>query len=366
MKNKKTVFFLINFVILLFISNTFAVDTFSINKVRSKSVLDDSDRRIIDEFISQAVSELTNTTDFSSIATIRNAIVQRKDSEIPDQLQYHDQFRESCVKYIPSALKNSMNLSPQSRRFMVCVNLLMLIDGLGNMNLIDSPISMLDDKDAALRYWAVHAITNNSIVTMINEEPKKYQQQIAKIISELVQRVDSMDTDSLALMIEFARNITAAEGKELLLKIADSRINKYAQWSVKNELLDSNLIKALYSKIEDEAEIGRRFGQLFSYVFQRYIKGQDVLDADQKEQLVSVLVEAEQSCIARKPLDMMQANIKRAIGQKDFTSLKQEHDRLLGSETAVGVISEKLGFDYGENADGSAVQSPKVLAEPAK
>jgi hypothetical protein len=104
---------------------------------------------------------------------------------------------------------------------------------------------------------------------------------------------------------------------------------------------------------------GRRFGQLLSYVFQRYIKGADRLSPSQKEQLVSILVETEKSCLTKltgKP----RFGIKKAIESGDSDALLREHNNLLGSETKSG----ELNFDYGKDSSGTAIMCPLQLASP--
>ena len=111
--------------------------------------------------------------------------------------------------------------------------------------------------------------------------------------------------------------------------------------------------------------LARRFGQLYSYVFQRYIKGRDVLSDTQKNQLASVLVETEISCISKR-LKVTQSVVKNAVEQGDYTALLQEHSRLLGDETKAGQLPLKLNFDYGKGPDGSRRIAPLALPEPPK
>ena len=80
------------------------------------------------------------------------------------------------------------------------------------------------------------------------------------------------------------------------------RIKKYAGWAVDYALLDATILQSLYNKIAAggprKPAVARRFGQLYSYAMQRYIKGQNYLDATQKGYLASVLVETIDSRVA--------------------------------------------------------------------
>jgi GTP cyclohydrolase III len=155
------------------------------------------------------------------------------------------------------------------------------------------------------------------------------------------------------------------EGESLLLKVADRRIASYANWTVERELTDAKILQILSDKmvssVASKEAIGKRFGQLFSYVFQRYIKGAEALGADQKEQIVSVLVDTEQLCVSKitgKP----RFEIKRALESGDINALRKEHNNLLGDETKAG----ELNLTYGNASDGSPLKSPLLLADLPK
>jgi hypothetical protein len=173
--------------------------------------------------------------------------------------------------------------------------------------------------------------------------------------------------ETIALMVEFAADVSIPQGEDLLGRIADMRIKKYTAWNVDYEPLDGIILRMLYKKIFSGAlnkpAVARRFAQLYSYVIQRYVKGRVSLNATQKHQLASVLVETEKSCIA-KLLATPQTVIKRAIERDDHTRLLLEHSRLLGDETRPGQLPQKLNFDYGRNPSGTFRTSPFPLPEP--
>jgi hypothetical protein len=170
-------------------------------------------------------------------------------------------------------------------------------------------------------------------------------------------------------MAGFAAKVDIPQGEELLLQIADMRIKRYEDWKVEYELLDGDILRLLDSKIPAEStskpDVARRFGQLYSYAIQRYVKGRDVLSDTQKNQLASVLVETEISYISKR-LKVAQSVVKNAVEQGDYTALLQEHSRLLGDETKAGQLPLKLNFDYGKGPDGSRRIAPLALPEPPK
>lgn len=350
------------FLVLAMNSPLQGVDTREINRVRNKSMLDDEDRQIIDRFVAEAVDELVKTRDFTSVSRLRRDILASRGS----QVQYAEQFSVSAHKHISEGLKAADELTPEEHRFKVVVNLLILVDGLEDLRLVDLAIERLNDKSPAVRYWAVHALTNTGIKERLNSTDAADLRLARKIAEELKKLVEKSEPEVMELMAKFAAEIKIAEGKELLLAIADVRIRRYADWTVRYPLLDAIILELLCEKMASagaEPGVARRFGQLCSYVMQKYIRdisGEGFLSDGQKEQLASVLFEVEQSCI-RQLFDMPQSTIRRAVGNGDYRALLYEHNRLFGEEGRAGALALKFNFDYGHRADGGRRTAPLTL-----
>ena len=324
-------------------SRSKAVDTRLIDEVRKKQVLDSRDMQIIDDFISEAVVELVKTRKFDEIATIRDDIVTRQSS----QGQYAEQFSESALKHISSGLQRAATLA-DDRRMKVTVNLLILVDQLADLRLVDLPLGVLGDKNTIIRYWAVHCLTNPRITAKLNSGGS--DSRFARVITEqLTGIVDSSVPEVLVMIAGFAGRVTSPQAEELLLRVVDQRVKQYAGWSVKRELIDASILKILAAKMgsggASKSAVAQRFGQLYSYVLQRYVKGTGLLTEKQRRQLASVLVETEEKCIGVL-LGRPQVTIRRAVEQDNYAALQQEHDRLLGSDAAKGELALKLRFDY--------------------
>lgn len=361
------------FLVLIANSVSGAVDTSDIERVREKQVLSGEDLQIIDNFVREAVQELVNTEDFTSVAKVRAVLLVRVSSNRPSaQTQYGEQFSESAYKHISEAFKQASEIARQERKFRVMVNLLILVDGLENPRLADLALGMLRDENTVIRYWAIHSLTNSGFTKQLNSGKGAGFQLAARIAEQFKGLVESSAPETLALMAEFAADVNVSQGEDLLLQITDMRIKRYADWVVEYELLDGIVLKSLYKKVSSASPskpaVARRFGQLYSYVLQRYIYGQNSLSAAQKHQLASVLVETEKSCISRL-LEMPQASvvgIKRAIENRDYMGLLREHNRLLGDERRAGQLPKELKFDYGLNPDGTKRTAPFVLPKPPK
>jgi hypothetical protein len=324
------------------------------------------------------VRELVRTTDFSSIATIRSVILSRRSSKTSVQAQYTEQFSKSAYKYITSGFQEAGKLTLEDRKLKVKVNLLILMDGLEDVRLADMAVGMLKDKNMVIRYLAAHCITNAGIVKQLNSGGVDNSKLARLIVERLGGLVDQASPELIRLMAEFAAAVNITQGEDLLGQIADMRMKRYADWTVKYELLDAAILQLLFQKITSPSRrvsdaagggssppgrIARRFAQLYSYVLQRYVAGQDSLSTTQKHQLASVLVEIEKSCIV-KLLEMQQTVIKRAVERGDYTALLQEHSRLLGDKTRAGRLGLKLKFDYGKTSNGVKRIAP--LALPAQ
>ena len=348
-----------------------AVNTRQIDKVRSKAVLDGTDLQIIDNFAAEAVQELVKTRDFTSIAKVRTIILSRAGSSRSSaEAQYAEQFSESTHKYISSGLKQALKLTPPDHRLKVVINLLILIDGLEDLRLADLAMELLNDDNTVIRYWAVHCITNPGITEQLNSKNAGNSKLASRIVEQLKPLIENSGREILALAAEFAAKLDFPQGQDLLLQIADVRISKYADWAVEDELVDATILKLLYSKISSaevsNPDIARRFGQLYSYAMQRYIKninGGNFLTGTQKRELASVLVETEDKCIGRI-LNKPQSTIKKAVGRSDHEVLLQQHNRLLGDETTAGQLAEKLNFDYGQKPGGGKRTAPFTLPQP--
>ena len=349
-----------------------AVSTEEIDKVRNKGLLEEKDFAVIDAFVKESVDALVQAQDFTSIAKIRTVMLARANSDKESAAaQYAEQFSESAYKHLSEAFKAVETAVSGRERVNVVVNLLILIDGMGDVRLAELVEKKLSDPSAVIQYWAVHCLTNPVLVEKIKAGGDSGE--LSKIAGELGGVVAGVEPETLGLMVRFAGAAEGAEAKDLLLKIADERIKSYAEWKVKYELLDAAVLKALDEKMSSEAdstsspqadaEVARRFAQLYSYAIQRMAKGGDTLSGEQKEQLSSVLVDIEATCIS-KILGTPQSSIKKAIEEGNNSALMEEHNKLLGGDTQAGQLAQKLNFNYGTAADGSGRTAPDVLPEP--
>jgi uncharacterized membrane protein len=353
--------------LLSFLTPANALDTRGIEAARGKKVLENTDLKTIESFVAAGVGEIINATDFSAISNIRSLIIANSTSNESGQVQFAQQFSDSAKKYIAGGLEKAEGLYPPERRFRVTINLLMLADGLADPHLAEVAFKYVDDKKAAISYWAVHCVTSPEITAKLNSA--KDSEEARGIARRLETTAATASPQTLGLIASFACSIKIPDGFDLLLKVADRRIASYADWSVENELMDASILQGLYEKIASsdpgKNEAAKRFGQLYSYVCERYIKGENWLGDTQKTQLISVMVETEKNCLV-KLTGKQSYGIKKAIEASDNNALQQERDNLLGDATKPGTLFADLNLDYGKDPDGSPLKSPKALQVPSK
>ena len=350
-----------------------AISISQIDRVRNKGVLDNEDLQIIDDFVGQAVRELTEIRDFTFVAKARTVILSRAGSSKRSAAeQYDQQFSESAYRYISDGLEQAEKLAPEDRRFKAIVNLLILVNGLEDVRLIELARARLNDENTVIRYWAVRCVTNPSLIEHLNSGGADNLTLASEIAEQLKGLVEGAGPEIIALMVRFAAELNIDQAEDLLCRIADMRIKRYTDWSVEYELVDGAILNRLSSLVtrdssderrETRHDFGQRFGQLYSYAIQRYVKGRDFLTAAEKGRLASVLVGTEKTCIG-KLLGVPQSVIKRTVERDDYIGLLAEHSRLLGDETRAGKVPLRLNFDYGERPDGGRRTAPLALPQP--
>jgi hypothetical protein len=339
------------------------VDSRRIEEVVKKNVLTQEDMEIIDAFVSDAVGRLVRTTDFTEVAKTRAVIVSHQIA----QAQYAQRFSEAALREIGKGFDYATGeITDPDRRFKVFTNLLILASELNDARLVDLGVRTIPHENSTVRYWAVRVAANPGVWDKLSQNQAAAPLSL-KIISACSQVVETSSPETLYLMAQFAGRYDTAPAQDLLIRVAEVRIKRYAEWAVKYELVDTGILKLLSAKIVSGGAANRQlavpFAQLYSYAIQRYLRG--VKDNSLKElsssHLASVLVETEQQCIS-KLLSGPQTAITRAVEAGDLNALQAEHDRLLGSANQAGALPSKFNFTYGSAQEKRS--APLALPEP--
>jgi len=347
----------------------FAVSTAKIDAVRNKETLSESDTEVIEEFLVEALEEFLAKTDFSDIAFLRTTIVSRSSSERESgQFQYGPRFITAIQKQISQAFDKVLKMPDDQRKQLLTMNLLILINDLGNAELSKAALDYLQNPDIMIRYWAVSCLTNNNVLRQLNMTESAENSQLAEQFAQKLQTAAQAEQsgDILILLAQFASSLKQPAANEILKEIAQNRINLHLNWQVKDEMVDIWILKALADRPQADPQnalvMAKNFAILYSLVIQRYILGQETLPASNIRNLVSVIAQSEKSLLRFLP--DWQGNLRRAIEKGGGTLLVTEHDFLFGSANAAGKLPTVMGFDYGKNPDGSVKTAPPTLQKP--
>ena len=339
------------------------VDTRGVDEVLKKSVLTPQDLAVVDAFVLDVVEEIVQTDDFTQIAMTRATILSRQGT----QNQYVQQFSESIGKHIPEKLQEAQGIADPVRRFQVMANLLILVDGLKDPRLVDTAVRMIPQENNSVRYWAVRAATDQGLWTKLNQNQAAAAQLADRIIAECGRVVETSSPEVVNVMVDFAGRFNTPVVETLLIRAADERMRRYAAWDAGYELADGALLKLLGNRLAaggtPNPEVARRFAQLYSFVIQRYIKGQQrsALTGASRSYLVAVIAEVEDKCLS-KLLGVRQPTLTRAIQEANLDTLQAEHDKLLGAAGQAGALVSKLNFTYGAGPGNRA--APLPLPDP--
>lgn len=343
------------------------VDSRRIEEVIKKNVLTQEDMQIIDAFVADAVGRLVRTTDFTEVAKTRAVIVSHQIS----QAQYAQRFSEATFREIGKGFDYATNeITDPNRRFKVFTNLLILANELNDPRLVDLGIRMIPHENSTVRYWAVRVATNPAVWDKLNQNQATAAPLAGRVLEACAPVVDTSSPETLYLMAQFAGRFDTAPAQNLLSRIADARIARYADWAVGYELVDTGILKLLTAKIlaggPDRSQLAKQFAQLYSYAIQRYIQGMkdNRLRDPSAGYLASVLVETEQQCLS-KLLRGPQTGITRTVEAGDLNALQAEHDKLLGSQNQTGLLPAKFNFTYGSGQDKRTAPLPLPEAPSA-
>jgi hypothetical protein len=355
-------------VLLVVLCPVFAVNTAKIDAVRNKETVTDSDTAVIQQFLTDAFSEFYEKTDFSDVAALRNTIVSKSTSSLESgQIQYGPRFFTIAQKEFSATLKNVNGLPDGQRKTLLTINLLILANDLGNLEISKFALDYLQNSNVIMRYWATNCLSNAAILSQLNYDSAENRQLADNIVKRFSANIKTEQSgDVLAIIAQFASGLKRPAANDLLTEIAQKRIDLYMGWKVNDEMTDTLILKALIDRTTTDADsskvMAKNFSILYSFIIQRYAMD-DQLSETNKSSLVSVITQSEK--LLTKFIPDWQGSLKRAIEKGGATGLLVEHDSLFGSASGAGKLPAAAGFDYGKNPDGSAKNAPPTLSKPS-
>ncbi|HPD46289.1 MAG TPA: hypothetical protein P5279_06475 [Anaerohalosphaeraceae bacterium] len=352
----------------LYAANTAEIEAVRARTLQSKATLSPADQAILDKFVHDALEELYFEEDPWRAVDVRETILAQKGAADPSP--YKIAFAEAVAKHLKTTFENAARLQNPDHRQRLTLNLIILAAGLQTTEMVQFGLDRLGDTHPTTQYWAVKTVTNPGVAAQLTSQVLGDEDLARRIISRLDQVVsDTMAPETMRMIVEFADRLNTAEARALVNKIADLRTLQYANWTVRYEMLEMPLLTALGKQIIAEtadarrADLLRRFSQLYSYVIERYVLGENLLDELQKQQLVSVIAEIENGPIT-EILARPQNRLRKALEGGKGSVIDAERQILLGSATQPGQLAGKFAYDYGKGPGNAALTEPLRLKAP--
>lgn len=330
-----------------------------------------ADTAVISKFWSAALDQMLLSANSQDMVEVRRQLEAQRGNEYLSF--YATAYIAEALKDIQAAYQNTQRIENLQQRINAERNLMILTANLASPKLAPIAVSRLADTDEVIRYWAVKAITQPAVIEQLSKEEVTRDPQAAEaILNALKERILSEPlTEIQKMMIDFAAAFNHPAARQILLSLSEQRLNAYRQWKVQDELVETKLLTALgtIAVLQQDAEIkktfGKAFAELYSAVFQRYMKGAARLSAEQTEQLIAVISEIDQT-VVNKTMGI-QTSILRTLQRRG--PLDSDYEMLFGNRQLAGELGLRFKFDYGKDASGKPVTFPAELdpiPEPVK
>ncbi len=344
------------------------LDTEEIDRVREQAVkgedLGDFDLRVIDVFADQAVEELILTQNLQESNSIRKAIVDRMG--IRADSVYNKAYVDAILKYLTPAVETLSEKDLTEQDIRIQRDIMILCAKMGDVRFTPFAVDWLSHTDTTVRYWAVRAISEPVVVDAITGAgaDTDLRQSILDGLNTLLEKEN--EGEVLRLVTLLASRLKGQEAVDILTAIADKRLEAYRAWNVDFDYLEITLLQVMADTMKSQSgsvsSLGWRFGQLYSYVIQRYLKGKENFSEAMVDRLEAVIVTIEQQAVTRA-LGRSVNTIKAAV-EKGGQTLKQEHDALLGAGQSSGQLAADLGYSYPNNSKAPAELPDRPAPQP--
>lgn len=284
------------------------------------------------------------------------------------QDQYAQAYGSVLRGRLESVIKEAGIFPDAAKKAAVLRNISILIAQMDTLDMARLSVGFLTETDTVIRYYAVKALTSEKVSSQLTASATADASVRKQIMDALIRTASKEDQPViLGMLARYAVRFKGAEGRELILAVTDNRMKAYSAWKVTQESVDLDLLTALVEKLaasiapEDKALLAGRFAQYFSFVIQRYAKGQDFLTPSAKQAMISTIVGTEESLLSGPTLLNRKATeLRSAIQKNNMEALMKAHDSLLGAASSAGELVGKIKFAYEGNAT-----APKSLTPPS-
>jgi hypothetical protein len=332
----------------------------------TRAELQAADRSQIEEFWDTTLNMMLLSNTGQAVVDVRRRLEEMIGTE-PLSF-YNSVYIAAARRALPTAFDNVSRMEDASRQQLMKQNLMVLTAQLKNPALADIALDNINDKDPVVRYWAVKAVTNAGVIQLLSSEITRDEAALAKILNALKERVGfEQQVEIQTMIIHFASAMDHPTAREILLTLADRRIEAYKRWDMDRGDTDSRLLIAMGNIVlmsQDAAvksDFARKFSELYALAYQAYMKGEGVLTSRQLEQVLSVILEVDRAVLARL-LTVTQTGVFRAVQRK--VGLDREYETIFGDRSRKGDLATRYNFDYGKDAAGKAITEPPAIGAP--
>ena len=329
--------------------------------------LTDSDRAVIDRFWRIALDAMLLSEDPARLVSIRRQVQEEKGTE-PLSF-YATGYIQAGRTHLQTAFETVAGWGTSNKKILLERNLVILTAQLQSPLLAELGLERLSHADEVVRYWAIKSVASTALAQQLTDTATGDDVLTGTILKSLAERVGPEPSlEILRNIVVFAAMINREEARGILLSAAQRRISAYMSWNVDNEQFDAVLLKAMGQIVLAEREsegrsaMARRFAELFSLVFQRYLADPSPLTEEQKRALLNVIAEVDSQILTRV-MGVQQTGIIRAIN-RPTGGLDREYEMFFGNEMRAGELGTRLKFDYGKTTDGKAISAPPKLPAP--
>jgi len=343
-------------------ASTTEIETLRLRVQDSSVELTASEKGVISKFWSGTLDEMMLSDSSKDCVEIRRQLAEQKGGEFLSH--YATAYIAEAKRSIEVAFGDAQRIEDTRQRQMIERNLMILTAELKSSDLVPLALQRLDAEDDVIRYWAFKAVTHSSVIQQLTSDVTGDVETTEAILTGFKKRV-SVETQAeiQKMVVRFCMVFDDPLARDILLLIADRRIKAYRDWTVRDEMLDVNLLMALgnvailQQDTANKKTFGRKFSELYALTIQRCLKGKNVLSKGEIEQLLTVIAEVDQNVLAKT------MGIKTGIltSLKRKTGLEREYETLFGDRMRSGQLAAMFKFDYGKDDSGKPITAPPEL-----
>ena len=343
-------------------ASTTEIESLRLRVQDSSAELTVSEKGVISEFWSTTLDRMLLASDSRECVSIRKQLAEEKGDEYLSY--YAAAYIAEAQGAIETAFADAKRMEDSQQRQMFERNLMILAAELKSPDLAPLALQRLDAEDVVVRYCAFKAVTNSSVIQQLASDVTGDAKITEAILTGFKKQI-SVETEAeiQKMVVRFCMAFDDPLARDILVSIADRRIKAYRDWTVRDEMLDVDLLKVLGSIAmlqQDPANksiFGCKFAELYALTIQRYLKGKDALSKEEIEPLLTVIAEVDQSVLGKTM--GIKTGILSALKRK--TGLEREYETLFGDRMRSGQLADMFKFDYGKDASGKSITAPPEL-----